>query len=495
MRSPGIRSSCLKVAAVLCAVLLVSGSAAASEGAPFMWPCRSGMSRQADAHFVVWACQGGSGARRAESAALGVAAALYGQMTALMGRPLPDSGGIAGGGDTRIDVYLLGGGQSLTRQGRTSGLGGGDLAAAMFDNRHGTASSAYLLLDRSRARIAQFRSDVAHELFHLLADRYSTGWCDGGQYWFTEASAVWAQSIFAAGSAGTEVYSRFTSDFQPYPGLSLLATGHDHAYASFIWPYFMQQEKGAASIARAWTAMAGLSSCAAMTAAVSAQLPFTRHFGDFAVRNLGARLPARTSAAPPVPAGLGPRYQQLHPDFPQHPLAISPHPPAPPAPRTRTVKISISPLAARYDHYQVSCPAEEADVSFSSISNRSRLDINAIITDNRHTASTRPYHRIRVTGSQLPICSRAAGSVSADIYLVLANHDDQPGQTVTGTYTMTQTARPSGSPARSSSPGERYMSTENPIRGCKQQIYGPAGSTSHPPGPVERAPQARPSSS
>jgi hypothetical protein len=437
MSSPGIRSACVKIAAVLCAALLVSGSAATSKGAPFMWPCRSGMSTQADAHFVVWACQGGSGAREAESAALGVVAALYGRMTALMGRPLPDSGGIAGGGDTRIDVYLLGGGQSLTRQGRTSALGGGDMAAAMFDNRHGTASSAYLLLDRSRARIGQFRSDVAHELFHLLADRYSTGFCDGHQYWFTEASAVWAQSMFAPGSAATEVYSRFTSDFQPHPGLSLLATGHDHAYASFIWPYFMQQEKGAASIARAWTAMSGLTSCAAMTAAVSAQLPFTRHFGDFAVHNLGDRPPARTSAAPPVTAALGPRYQQLHPDFPQHPLAISPQPPAPPALRTRTVKISISPLATRYDHYQVRCLSEETDLRFSGIGNRSRLDINAIITDNGHTGSTRPYHRIRVTGGQFPICSPAGGTDSADIYLVLANHDDQPGHTVTGTYTIT----------------------------------------------------------
>ncbi len=434
MRSPGTRPACLRIAAVLCAVLVVSGSAAVSEGAPFMWPCQSGLSEQSDAHFVVWACQDGSGARSAESAALGVAAALYGRMTALMGRPLPDSGGIAGGGDTRIDVYLLGGGQSLTRHGLTSGLGGADMAAAMFDTRHGTASSAYLLLDRSRARIGQFRSDVAHELFHLLADRYSTGWCDGRQYWFTEASAVWAESMFAPGFAGTEVYSRFTSDFQPHPGLSLLATGHDHAYASFIWPYFMQQEEGAGSIARAWKAMTGLTSCAAMTAAVSAQLPFSRHFGDFAVRNLGDRPPARTSAASPVTTGLGPRYQQLHRDFPQHPLAISPQPPAPAAPRTRTVKISISPLATRYDHYQVRCPAEETDLSFSGISNRSRLDINAIITDNGHT---RPYHRIRITGGQFPICSLAAGSGSADIYLVLANHDDQPGHTITGTYTMT----------------------------------------------------------
>ena len=461
MRSPGIRSAGLKIAAVLCALLLVSGSAAASDGAPFMWPCRSGMSRQADAHFVVWACQDGSGARRAESAALGAAAALYGQMTALMGRPLPDSGGIAGGGDTRIDVYLLGGEQSLTRRGRTSAVGGGDMAAAMFDNQHGTASSAYLLLDRSRARIGQFTSDVAHELFHLLAYHYNTGLCDGRQYWFTEASAVWAESMFAPGTADTEVYSRFTSDFQPHPELSLLATGHDHAYASFIWPYFMQQEKGAGSIARAWKAMTGLSSCAAMTAAVNAQLPFGRHFADFAVRNLGGRAPAVTGVAPPIPAGLGPRYRQLHAEFPANLPAISPQQPAPPTSRPRTVKISISPLAARYDHYQIRCPSDEAILSFSGISNRSRLDINAIIADNRHTGRA-PYHRIRVTSGQFPVCFPAAGSGSVDVYLALANHDDRPGHTVTGTYTLTtQTACPTRPPALSSSLAECYAGRES----------------------------------
>jgi hypothetical protein len=101
-------------------------------------------------------------------------------MTQLMGMPLPDPGGIAAGGETRIGLYLVSGSQEVEREGDKTGLDG-HLAVTVPDHA-GVHSSAYMLLSRARMGVAGFRSDFVHEFFHVLADRYNTGFCDDKEY-------------------------------------------------------------------------------------------------------------------------------------------------------------------------------------------------------------------------------------------------------------------------------------------------------------------------
>ena len=48
-------------------------------------------------------------------------------------------------------------------------------------------------------------------------------------------------------------------------------------YRSFIWPYFMQQELGAKSVADAWKSTEQANTCQQLMQAVDKQLPFAQH--------------------------------------------------------------------------------------------------------------------------------------------------------------------------------------------------------------------------
>jgi hypothetical protein len=414
--------------------------------APRMSNCPGGMTSADDPNVRVWACTDGSSAAD-ESAGLVSLENLYGPMTDFMGRgPRPDPGGKAGGGDTRIDIYLLSPGQSLTREGSTDTLGTDD-GQTIYDNRQGTASSGYILIQRSLlGSPAPFNSTVAHEFFHVLEAAYNNAEsCPGdtAAYWFQEAAATWAEWYFVPATAETEVYPRF-EDFQQSPGSSLFNPGSRTPYSDFIWVMYMQQEHGAASIASAWQAMTGLSGCAALNSAVDAQVSFAANYKHFAVENFDTRLPNLLTGVPDWPVcptcshyqDLAPRVG-VAPAFPQIRPLTSFHTIVPGAsyPWKTTVNgVNLPQLSARYDQFSVQAGAS-VEFDFSGLSNTSFLDVTLIAAD--FDPANGAYLVVPVTGTDAKVCFAADGASFGDFYVVLDNHDAGAPASITGSYTAT----------------------------------------------------------
>jgi len=451
-------------------------AAGGSGVAPRMSHCKKGMTSDSDTHFTVWACNNGPGAATDVSAALRLADGMFSPMSSFMGRPpLPDSGGVAGGGSTKIDIYLTGPGQSLRREGETTAAmavstascsevvaSSGVMSVAepdpgTFQGPGGTKSSGYIVISRLLldSCTQDFESSLVHEFFHLWSFRDNTTLsCPG--FWFQEASATWAQWYFAPQTAAAMVYPYFANDslvspgFQETPGVSLTDSRSRRPYDDFVWPLFMQQQAGPGSIASAWHAMNGQRGCDALNAAIDAQVPFGRNFDSFAVENFDYQ-PVNFAGAQAWPDNFGSKYQDLHPGggaapaFPEIPphltaletLGIGPYP------WTASTAVTLPSLSAQYDLYQAPDVAESIEFDFSALSNPKDLGINIIAADPGTDPS---YTRIPVTGSHVRICFAADGAYTSGgphtgggrIFVVLDNHHSGGNPaTITGSYTVT----------------------------------------------------------
>lgn len=166
---------------------------------------------------------------------------LWADEVKLMGPPVPDKG-TAGDGDDRIDVYVV-------------DVGAAPTTAPYVDNR----SSAYLLMGRAGpANRLEFKLTFAHEFFHVLQDAHNRAinfrWsgdfdAEGNQvwddWWFTEASATWAEVYFVPEGSPTIHMDRFVRGFRDETEVSLHASQPpEHTYHAYVWPFFMEQEGG-----------------------------------------------------------------------------------------------------------------------------------------------------------------------------------------------------------------------------------------------------------
>jgi hypothetical protein len=446
----------LPTAALVAAIPASAGTASAAWSAvaapspPKIEPCDKPMSSYKVPNlFIVWACGHTQSSLASDlAAAANIARASWPEMTKFMGgAPLPDIGGVAGGGDKRIDLYLLYPGQKVVREDKTWSLGSAD-GEAILENPGGPTSSGYLLLPRDTVEIspAKFKSVFVHEFFHLLQARYHVPSCSGGKFWFTEASAVWAESKFANATAPTEVYPRFKAFASFYTGESLNSAANDgHDYAAFIWPYFMQQHRNADTIANAWKAAGGLksrglTSCAALDAVVNAQLPFQKYFGVFAVENFDAELPNLGSGELQWPEDFKSRYQDkpMDPRFPEQLPKEGSSPTTMNV--TRPAPVKVANLATQYDDWTTD-NGLSLEFNFSGITNRQNLDITAIAAENSSfSIDTKPFKVIPVGGNQLRICAAADNNQGIRVHLILANHSMGPGGSAGGHYTVTPRA-------------------------------------------------------
>lgn len=263
----------------------------------------------------------GKGYDAALAKALAAVEELWGPMVALMGPPILDEGGDDAGGSTEIDIYLLPSAEAVVRRGADYTMGGLDMGQARVTApfRDGTASSFVMIGDKLLAS-GRFKSALAHELFHVFQSTHNSviSFRGRAEWWFTEASAVWAESHFVRAGSADQVHARFVNSFQR-DDLSLHTSADPsdpdqarerlHMYAAYIWPFFMEQERGARAVADAWRAMRGVGNdWEKGMAAIDAQLPFAANFRRFAVRNLNAAL------LPGDP--VQPRYVALDPSFP-----------------------------------------------------------------------------------------------------------------------------------------------------------------------------------
>jgi hypothetical protein len=432
--------------------------------------CTAGLHKSAsDAHFDVWTCGHTSAAISAAQKALGAATKNYAGETSLMGGPpLPDSGTPAEGGDKKIDIYLVSvsAGQEVsrydpaTKQVDTSNMTGA-VAETIPTDEKDTTASGWMVLNLDRLNSPGFQSDFVHEFFHLLQYRTNVGFCGTPEWWFTEASATWAESYFVPGTAADEVYSRYVNAFEKDPSLSLTSmakdtSGNPHGYASFIWPYFMQQQAGPASIAEVWKKLKGVTSCAAMNQVLDKVYSFAGHFKDFAVRNLDSPLASLSGTGKAWPDQFGPRYQQVHSDFPETlPALVAPNKgntplQVPKAPGTGkypyqvSVPVKLPALAAQYNYFSFPLgDVGDVDFDFSGLSGSA--DVTLVGAD--YGGSHAGYIRLPVTGKSAHVClsvdlnSPDQGGTYANggkMYVIVDDHSlTSP---VTGSYKLTARA-------------------------------------------------------
>jgi hypothetical protein len=277
----------------------------ATAQAPATTECRDWVdSADLDARFRVWACRDADeAAAKADIARLGgLVEEIWGPMTqavpAGMGPPLPDARGTnvpaEYGGDPRLDFYLLQPGQGVFRGGKVRSISSTSAAAAGVSLGSGAtqgtnAASGYVLVARDRlGDEVAMRQDLIHEFFHVLQYAHNAYAPFPGDppHWFTEASAVWAETYYLRDHS--QVPHDWFKTFQTFE-VGLEDPDKDHQYAAYIWPFFMEQEAGKESIMQTWAALDALpsgSGLAAVTDAIDHELPFVDHFRDFAVRNL-----------------------------------------------------------------------------------------------------------------------------------------------------------------------------------------------------------------
>ena len=236
---------------------------------------------------------------------------IYAPMSASMGKtPKPDleAGAVVSrhndNGDAAIDIYIL------YPQGQIPRDQDGDRAvfdtnalAATYGDGGGFQTSAFVVYPASTL-IAEGTAHVTaiHEFFHVLQFAHAAQ-VVGTSWWYTEASAHWAEAHFdrvlapwrlgatpVARAAYDEVYEPwFVDSFQRRSSTTRLndADG-DVEREAFIWPYYMQQATGSADTpAKAvWTAVESEISPHGADAKLNGVFSFESKFREFAQRDL-----------------------------------------------------------------------------------------------------------------------------------------------------------------------------------------------------------------
>jgi hypothetical protein len=351
-------------------------------------------------------------------AALGMIEALWGPMTDLMGQPIPDTGGADGGYSDDIDLYLVEPLGVMQRAGGNYQIPHGTMAAAWpAKPETGTRSSGLMLLNRHDLGAASFKSTLAHEFFHVLQNAHNSKISFNNrhqEWWFIEASATWAEAHFVPETSAQEVHERFAHSFQTSYEPLHLSVGisdpkHYLLYAAYIWPFFMEQERGAEAIAAAWRGIesAGTDWDLGLDA-INTQLPFAQHFHEFAIRNLNRDL------EPNDP--ITPRYIDLDPLFPDgaapwndvnDDLVAQSRDAAP-----LSYDAQIPALKARYYHFTTHETVRKIELDLSSLAQYGNLRVDVV-------------KKSRETGweiEQLEKTSKARVCDVDEFYLVVTNH-------------------------------------------------------------------------
>jgi hypothetical protein len=388
-------------------------------------------SAQPNVAVTVHARCGLAGAEADMRKALAIIEGLWGPMTQLMGKPLGDVGGQPGSPDDTIDIFLVEPLGSVWRDGFRSGISKGALHTTVAAPPEiALRSSAYVILARSDVPNRTFKSSVAHELFHVLQSAHnneittqnSTTW------WFTEASAVWAESYFARETSREAVHGYFTSVFLPSrsPLHRSLGRGvledRKLMYASYIWPLFMEQERGPEAMGRVWRALAevGTDWDAGMQA-IAAELPFKDHFHRFALRNLNSQF------FPDNP--LGKRYVNLDAGFPDEemprPEVVEQLTGLESAAPVLTYPVELPALKAQYYHFSMADSVQQVRFDFSAIGPQADRKVSALVK-----LKGQPWELRENLPDVLTFCIEE--EPLEDIWIVVSNHSTAIGPVVSG---------------------------------------------------------------
>ncbi|HEY7023883.1 MAG TPA: hypothetical protein VH371_02850, partial [Candidatus Limnocylindrales bacterium] len=360
---------------------------------------------------------------------------VYADETSIMGDPVLDAGGPDEGGDSNIDIYVVD--QCVTRAGKCRFAEFDDAAAVTYGappysgGSAGTASG-YILIWRGYTAPADQESILAHEFFHVLegAHNYS-GTVQGGQwFWMVEASAKWAEEALVPAGRSKWVYS-FVGDYQTTK-LGLNDTGGNNEYASFLWPYFMDQQQGVQAVGNAWQAFEGQSGFDNLNTALSGIVPFESQFKDFAVHAWNSDIFVGHSN----PDVIAPRFQALDKNLPDddavndakthYTKAIGAQGPQG---NMYTVKETIPTLAERYQLVDVDDSVQQLVVDFGGLEPSSPLDPLALLhyRDGHWERKDLPVGKTTFCRSDYDVTR---------ILFVLADHSFSSDGTVSGQWTM-----------------------------------------------------------
>lgn len=373
---------------------------------------------------------------------------LWNRMTALMGQPLLDGGRQEGarvieGGDNAIDLYLAAfrvtapGGRTVSLQDRAVGMA---YAVMPPGNPYSIDSSGYMVADTSLSE-AELRSTIVHEFFHILQYRHNTqlrgiplrlpdDTNDYFPFWFSDASATWAEAAFLPETADEVVHPRFADTFQ-HSVLSLHDPDDDQRYAAYIWPLFVEQERGAAAIAAIWRDLrsAGEDWDAAHEI-LNRHLPFDTYFRRFARRNLNSRFDS-------APGPLDPLYDKVSKGFPVEvkPFPLLPWmgPDLPASDEAISIPTELRAVKAAYYRFSPADDVQQVEFDLSSLAPSEFLRMDAVI----HLRSGR-WRLIEVDAHQpsLKLCRSRPDEDFDEAYVILSNHAIQPRDEVKGTFTV-----------------------------------------------------------
>lgn len=321
-------------------------------------------------------------------------------MHALMGAPLPDRGGELGGYSSDIDFYLLDPLDEEPRQypGGLSGVNRHGLAPSDLP-ASGNKSSGYVLLKRNLL-YDDFMPDVmVHEYFHVLqfAHNKAIFFKQGNEWWFGEASATWAQTHFLQPTANDHVHlSQFLAYYRPQKRpLGLAASYHSGdqplLYAQYMWPLFMEMEKGPQAIAQAWVNLESTTDWLVGMDKISLVLPFDANFRRFAQRNLNLRLG-------PGEGVITPRYKDLNAPTATFPDGLSPIPEAEELdlePRSRAqspleYQTGLPALRPVYYHFSLAPEANKLLLDLSPMAANPGIQVDAVVRDQSGDWEIRP---------------------------------------------------------------------------------------------------------
>jgi len=408
-------------------------------------------------HFVVWSCGGGDAGQDPHADKRQIVSSLaeevWSAMVSETGPVKPDTLVSGPTPTNRIDVYLVTANLCKWRGGFCNAIPLGNdgkpaLAAAApaapCDENEGVSTSssfALVSLESITAPTAPWplRYTFAHEFFHMIQNSLNLNaqgaGCGNGQFettvesWLVEATAEWAAWAYFPDDGASDRDTFFRLFQQRDTAHVSLLSYMPEPYDAFIYPFFVQQEKGdRKAIPNLWKNSSAATSPAALDDQLNAVLGFSEHFRDFAVRNMNVTV----EQFPGDPLPLAQRHQkQTGSAIPEN---VKPHILEPVVELNFPVDemqrdSKIQPLAAQYEHYKLDPNIKYVRLDLDTLGGASHADADVIVKVGAN------WSRRKLSNLTFEFCTDQ--DAVEEFYLILSNHAHGNGEIVDGHYLVT----------------------------------------------------------
>jgi hypothetical protein len=286
-----------------------------------------------------------------------------------------------------------------------------------------STSSGVVLINESTVTKRNLVAALAHELFHVLEFAHSI---PAARSWFGEASATWAEHIYAPKSGSR------SGHFRLFQTTSLPLTTYDgsHEYGAAAWLVWLQQESagvpsgsgGESAVFRIWHELE-LSPAGDVEGVINAHFPWSTDFRKFAVEDLNRRL---ASAVPVVFSDTDPLFQlNVTPSWARAPWSalLGQEP----------VTVTVDPLEAKYFWIKsVNNRVHSLRIDLNSNLAKSNIDVTVLAEVGG------AWENLSLKGdATATFCREVTGQRVTQLYIVVDNNAFVPDSRVEGTYFVT----------------------------------------------------------